>query len=119
MFVRSVTAKLFVFAIACAPMMSHSQNYLGKPDFPVQLNDPNYPEQLTNDEIRTLMIQMSITKYPGKCACPYSPDAIGGICGTESAYYQPGGFRIKCFFRDISSEEVYFWKLRYATPRFR
>ncbi len=110
MLVRSVATKLFAFALACTPMMSHSQNYLDKSDYPVQL---------TNDEVRELMIQMSITRYPGNCACPYSPDAIGGICGTESAYYQPGGFRIKCFFRDISSEEVYFWKLKYATPRFR
>lgn len=96
--------------LTLVPIMSYSQNYLG---------EPTYPPQLTNDEVRELMIQMSIRSYGGKCACPYSPDAIGGICGTESAYYRPGGFKIYCFYRDISSEEVYFWKLKYATPRAR
>ncbi|MCS5709973.1 hypothetical protein [Candidatus Berkiella aquae] len=105
-----ISAILSGVLLTLAPIISHSQNYLG---------EPNYPTQLTNDEVRELMIQMSIRGYRGKCACPYSPDAIGGICGTESAYYRPGGFKIYCFYRDISSEEVYFWKLKYATPRAR
>jgi len=121
---RSVIAKLLGITLSLVPMLSYSQNYLGKPEFPAQLTDPNYPIQLTNDEVRSLMIQMSINNYKGRCACPYSSDLIGGICGTESVYYlqsahsRPGGSKVKCFLRDISSEEVYFWKLKYATPGF-
>lgn len=113
---RSLISKLFALTLlVLTPAISYCQDYLGKAD---------YPDQLTNDEIRELMIQMSI-KAAGKCACPYSPDAINGICGTESLYYQPGhfnrpgGFKLYCFMRDISSEDVYFWKLKYATPRAR
>lgn len=112
---RSCLAKLLGIALSVVPVLSQGQNYLGKPDYPIQL---------TNDEIRELMIQMSINSYSGICACPYSPDLIGGICGTESVYYhesaqsKPGKSKMKCYFRDISNEEIYFWKLKYATPGF-
>lgn len=106
---RSIIVSLLGVFLALAPLTSHSQYYLGNPE---------YPTQLSNDEVRELMIQMSINRA-GKCACPYSPDEIGGICGTECAYYRPGGFKVYCFLRDISSEQVYFWKLKYATPRSR
>jgi hypothetical protein len=126
---RSTIAKLLGVALALVPVLSHSQFYLKVPETsPAQLTEPEYPVQITNDEIRTLMIQMSINNYRGRCACPYSTDLIGGICGTESAYYlesapsqsgqSPGRTTVKCFLRDISSEEVYFWKLKYATPWF-
>lgn len=70
---------------------------------------------MTMDQIRTLMIEQSIAENPD-CPCPYSPDRVGGQCGTESLYFRAGGYRIKCFLKDISSREVYFWKLKYATP---
>lgn len=72
-----------------------------------------YP--LTIDQIRVMMIEQSIAEHPD-CPCPYSLDNVGGQCGTNSKYYRPGGFRVKCFLKDISSREVYFWKLKYATP---
>lgn len=75
--------------------------------------------QMSNDSVRLLMIAESIRNYPGDCACPYCPDKIGGICGTESAYYRLGSDYIKCYLRDISSKEVYFFRLRYATPNAR
>ncbi len=126
---RSTITKLIGVLLAIVPILSHSQNYMKVPETsPAQLTEPDYPVQITNDEIRTLMIQMSINNYRGRCACPYSTDLIGGICGTESAYYlesapwrpgqSPGRTSVKCFLRDISSEEVYFWKLKYATPWF-
>lgn len=68
---------------------------------------------MSNNEIRDIMISESI-RINRPCACPYSPDAIGGQCGTESKYYKPGGFRIYCYRIDISSEEVYFYRLRRA-----
>ena len=112
---RSSLAKLLGIALTIVPALSHGQNYLGK---------TVYPTQLTNDEVRELMIQFTISSYKGICPCPYSPDLIGGICGTESAYYhesapsRPGRSKMKCYFRDISNEEIYFWKLKYATPGF-
>lgn len=77
-----------------------------------------YPEgvlPLTPNQIRVMMIRQTIAEHPD-CPCPYSPDRVGGQCGTECLYYRPGGFRIKCYLKDISSREVYFWKLKYATP---
>ncbi|MFI4938528.1 MAG: hypothetical protein ACHQJ6_08495 [Candidatus Berkiellales bacterium] len=68
-------------------------------------------QPLTNNDMRSVMIKES-NELNGRCACPYSPDGIGGVCGTESKYYKPGGFRIYCYMYDITSEEVYFWRLR-------
>lgn len=68
---------------------------------------------LSNNAIRDMMIRDSIKRH-SPCACPYSPDAIGGQCGTEAKYYKPGGFRIYCYRIDISSEEVHFYRLRRA-----
>lgn len=75
--------------------------------------DGVYP--MTFDQIRVLMIKQSVAEHPD-CPCPYSPDRVGGQCGTECQYYRPGGFKIKCYLKDISSREVEFWKLKYATP---
>jgi hypothetical protein len=69
------------------------------------------PPQTLND-IRDIMIKESIKKH-GFCACPYSTDALGGQCGSLSAYYYPWN-NIMCYRRDISNDEVYFYRLSRA-----
>ncbi len=72
---------------------------------------PEHAIPMTYNEIRDCMIAESVAKIK-HCACPYSPDNIGGICGTESAYYKPGGFRVYCYHSDISGNEIRFYRLR-------
>ena len=72
------------------------------------------PPQLNND-VRVLMIDES-NDMNQPCPCPYSPDAIGGQCGTESKYYRPGGYRVLCYMKDIRPEEVYYYRIRRGTP---
>lgn len=70
---------------------------------------------LSNNDIREIMIIESNELHP-ICPCPYSPDAMGGVCGDQSYYYRPGGFRIYCYMKDITPEEVKYYRLRKGTP---
>jgi hypothetical protein len=80
---------------------------------------PYWTRPLSNDDIRVQMILDSNDQHQHKCPCPYSPDAISpvsGQCGNESMYYRPGGFRVYCYMKDISPQEVAFYRIRKGTP---
>ena len=72
-------------------------------------------EPQLNNDVRIIMIQESNDKIT-ECPCPYSPDKIGGQCGTQAKYYKPGAFKIWCYMKDIKSEDVYFYRIKYGTP---
>jgi len=57
-------------------------------------------------QIRQLIIQESLSSYPGNCPCPYNVDRAGRSCGRRSAYSRPGGYSPKCYPSDISEAEV-------------
>ena len=48
------------------------------------------------------MIKDSISKYHGKCACPYQLMSNGRKCGKRSAYSKQGGYSPLCYPDDIS-----------------
>ena len=77
---------------------------------------PGAHDHMTLDEVRALMIKESVAANP-ECPCPYSPDKIGGNCGTHCQYYGPGGYRVKCFMMDIPVRDIYFFKQRKAYTR--
>lgn len=79
---------------------------LRRADEPAMRN--TVPMQTLND-IRDIMIKESIEKH-GYCACPYSTDALGGQCGSLSAYYYPWK-KILCYRRDISEDHVEFFRI--------
>lgn len=64
---------------------------------------------LTNDQIRSAIIQASRNAYYATghpCACPYDHARNGSACGGRSAYSRPGGASPKCFPQDVSEAEV-------------
>ena len=61
---------------------------------------------LTDTQIRELIIEQSIAQHAGTCACPYSLAADGATCGEQSAYSRPGGDKLLCFARDVSDDMV-------------
>lgn len=71
----------------------------------------------TLNDIRDIMIKESI-KVHGFCACPYSTDALGGQCGSLSAYYHPWN-KILCYRRDITNDMVHFYCLRHALDAYQ
>ena len=53
--------------------------------------------ELSDDEIRRLLIGQSLAQYSGNCPCPYNADRAGRSCGRRSAYSKPGGYAPLCF----------------------
>jgi hypothetical protein len=62
--------------------------------------------ELSNDEIRRLLIGQSLAQYSGNCPCPYNVDRAGRTCGKRSAYSKPGGYAPLCFPSDVTQEMV-------------
>ncbi|MFC3053276.1 hypothetical protein [Kordiimonas pumila] len=63
-------------------------------------------KKLTDDEIRQVLIQQSISHYPGNCPCPYNRASNGSMCGKRSAYSKPGGYSPLCYPSDVSDGMV-------------
>lgn len=61
---------------------------------------------LSDQQIRQLLIQRSITAYSGNCPCPYSRASNGSRCGGRSAYSRPGGASPLCYDADITAQMV-------------
>ena len=59
---------------------------------------------LSDIEIKKLMIQDSIATYTGNCPCPYNLASNGSSCGRRSAYSRPGGAAPLCYESDISKQ---------------
>lgn len=102
-----VTASLF--SISCPLVAGEYDEDIVRPHEPAMANI--VPFQTLND-IRDIMIKESIEKH-GFCACPYSTDALGGQCGSLSAYYHPW-HSILCYRRDITNNMAYFYRLQHA-----
>ena len=77
-------------------------------------------EEPSDTEIRELLVQDSIERYSGTCACPYHQkwneklfrfpnnfrDHPTVKCGTDSEYIRPGGPTVLCYGSDVPAEMV-------------
>ena len=63
-------------------------------------------QQLTDAQIRELIVVQSTEQYAGACACPYSLTTDDRSCGERSAYNRSGGSALICYARDVSDEMV-------------
>jgi hypothetical protein len=62
--------------------------------------------ELSDANIRNLLIRQSIAAYPGNCPCPYNLDRAGRRCGARSAYSKPGGYQPLCYPHDVTDEMI-------------
>lgn len=62
--------------------------------------------ELTDDQVRQILIRDSIANYPGNCPCPYNIDRAGRKCGKRSAYSRPGGHAPLCYAKDVTKEMI-------------
>lgn len=62
--------------------------------------------RLSDAQIRQLLIDRSITAYPGSCACPYNRARDGSRCGARSAWSKPGGASPLCYTSDVTQAMV-------------
>lgn len=65
---------------------------------------------ISPSEIKKILIQDSISSYPGNCPCPYNTDRAGRRCGKRSAYNRAGGYAPLCFEDDITQEMISAYK---------
>jgi len=84
------------------------------PDRPVKVDEPS------EAEIRDLLVQQSIGRYTGTCACPYHSKWNDRLfefpnpfrhhptvrCGGDSEYLRPGGPTVFCYPGDVPAELV-------------
>lgn len=62
--------------------------------------------ELTDAEVKEILIRQSIAAYSSSCPCPYSTMRNGRKCGGNSAYAKPGGAAPLCYANDITHDMV-------------
>jgi hypothetical protein len=62
--------------------------------------------ELSDEQIRQVLIQRSFAAYPGNCPCPYNVDRAGRQCGRRSAYSKQGGYSPLCYPDDVTPEMI-------------
>lgn len=62
--------------------------------------------ELSDAEIRAILIKQSQASYSGNCPCPYNVDRVGRSCGARSAYTKPGGAEPLCYPHDVTPEMI-------------
>lgn len=68
--------------------------------------DESAKKALTDKEIRSVLIQQSVSRYRGNCPCPYNRASNGSRCGKRSAYSKPGGYSPLCYPADVTDKMV-------------
>lgn len=62
--------------------------------------------ELSDAQIRKILIAESRAEYSGNCPCPYDTDKAGRRCGKRSAYSREGGAAPLCYDRDVTPEMI-------------
>jgi hypothetical protein len=61
---------------------------------------------LSDDQIKKIIIQQSIQNYSGNCPCPYNVTRNGSMCGRRSAYSRAGGYAPICYPNDVTPDMI-------------
>lgn len=69
-------------------------------------------QAMTDQQVKSRIIQESIASYPGNCPCPYNTARNGSRCGKRSAWSRPGGYSPICFETDVTDAMVRNWRQR-------
>lgn len=67
---------------------------------------PTLTAELSDDQVRDVLIDASVRNYPGNCPCPDNRDVSGRRCGKRSAYSKPGGYSPLCYRSDVTKEMI-------------
>jgi hypothetical protein len=68
-------------------------------------------KRASDAQIAKLLIDASLSSYPGNCPCPYNTDAAGHACGRRSAYSRAGGYEPVCFRKDVTPGMIVDWRV--------
>lgn len=64
------------------------------------------------EQVKQLIIEESISEYPGTCACPFNRASNGSKCGKRSAWSKAGGYSPICYKDEVTKEMVDDWRKR-------
>ncbi|QTF08833.1 hypothetical protein HC231_13640 [Brenneria izadpanahii] len=70
------------------------------------------PHKISDEQVKELIIQESISSYPGRCPCPYNVARNGSQCGKRSAWSRAGGYAPICYKNEISAKMIAEWRQR-------
>lgn len=73
-----------------------------------------FDKSLTDEKVRQLIIQESISLYPGNCPCPYNVASNGSRCGGRSAWSRAGGYSPLCYSSDVTDKMVKEYRKRHG-----
>jgi hypothetical protein len=76
-----------------------------------------WSQPLSDQQIKELIIQQSISSYSGSCPCPYSVDRAGRSCGKRSAWSRAGGDAPLCYASEVTDEMVRRFRERRSEDR--
>jgi hypothetical protein len=62
--------------------------------------------EMSDAQVRELIVRNSIIAYSGSCPCPGSDDAAGRTCGGRSAHSRPGGAKVICYSYEVTAEQI-------------
>lgn len=65
---------------------------------------------LSDEQIKKIIIQQSIENYSGNCPCPYNVTRNGSMCGRRSAYSRAGGYAPICYPNDVTPDMIKHYK---------
>ncbi|MCX4030321.1 hypothetical protein H0A36_24960 [Endozoicomonas sp. SM1973] len=78
----------------------------------VSMSNYTAADTLSDQQIKSQIIQQSIQSYPGNCPCPYNRASNGSRCGKRSAWSRAGGYSPYCYPSDVSNEMVKQYKAK-------
>jgi len=65
-----------------------------------------FARDLSDEQIKKIIIQQSIENYSGNCPCPYNVTRNGSMCGRRSAYSRAGGYAPICYPNDVTPDMI-------------
>lgn len=90
--------------------------YLTRAPAPKQARAPEKQKKVVKEfsttEIKKILINRSLSDYPGNCPCPENRASNGSRCGKRSAWSRPGGRSPLCYESDITAQMVSRYKDR-------
>ena len=69
-------------------------------------------QQISDAQIRTVIVKESVAKYKGACPCPYSTHPDGTQCGHRSAFHKDSAAKPLCYEINVTLKMVDEYRLK-------
>lgn len=62
---------------------------------------------VSDAQVRELIVRDSVASYSGSCPCPYNTDRAGHQCGGRSAWSRRGGSTPICYALEVTDAQIH------------